>query len=132
MIVVDTSAVIAILNCEPERADFIEAIVCADKALLPATCLVEAVAVALRFGEKIATEGVPGLVEVLGLEIAMIDAQCAQLACDTYLRFGKGRGHPAQLNQMDCFSYALARALDAPLLFKGQDFLHTDVRQALA
>lgn len=132
MIVVDTSALNAILNSEPERADFIGAIVSADKALLPASCLVEASAVALRFGEKIAREGVPGLIKVLGLEIAMIDAPCAQLACDAYLRFGKGRGHRAQLNQMDCMSYALAQMLDAPLLFKGGDFIHTDVKQALA
>lgn len=132
MIVVDTSALIAILNAEPERRNFIELIVSADKALLPATCLVEASAVALRFGQNIAREGVLGLVGVLGLEIAAIDAHCAQLACDAYLRFGKGRGHRAQLNQMDCLSYALARALDVPLLFKGEDFIHTDVKQAHA
>lgn len=132
MIVVDTSALIAILNSEPERAEFIDVIVSADNALLPATCLLEVTAVALRFGEKIARAGVPGLIDVLGLEIAIIDTHCAQLACSAYLRFGKGRGHRAQLNQMDCFSYALAQMFDAPLLFKGQDFLHTDVRQALA
>lgn len=132
MIVDDTSALITILNFEPERAEFIDVIVSADKALFPATCLLEASAVALRFGEKIAREGIPGLIGVLGLEIAIIDAHCARLACDAYLRFGKGRGHRTQLNQMDCFSYALTKMLDAPLLFKGQDFLHTDVRQALA
>jgi ribonuclease VapC len=51
------------------------------------------------------------------------------LARTAFLEFGKGRRHPAKLNQMDCFSYALAKSLDAPLLFKGEDFLHTDVRR---
>jgi ribonuclease VapC len=55
----------------------------------------------------------------------------ARIARDAHARFGKGSGHPAQLNFGDCFSYALARALDAPLLFKGNDFSHTDIRPAL-
>jgi ribonuclease VapC len=53
------------------------------------------------------------------------------MAIEGFDRFGRGSGHPARLNYGDCFSYALARVLDAPLLFKGDDFVHTDIRSAL-
>ncbi len=58
-------------------------------------------------------------------------ASVARLAADAFQRFGKGTGHKAQLNFGDCLSYAVAKSLDAPLLFKGEDFRHTDVKSAL-
>ena len=69
------------------------------------------------------------LLEVLGVEIVSVDARQADLAFDGFRRFGKGR-HPAALNLGDLFAYALARALGEPLLFKGDDFVHTDVEAA--
>jgi ribonuclease VapC len=67
----------------------------------------------------------------MNIGIAAFTADQARIARDAHARFGKGSGHPAQLNFGDCFSYALAQALDAPLLFKGADFSHTDIRPAL-
>lgn len=63
--------------------------------------------------------------------IAAITPEVARLAADAFQRFGKGTGHKAQLNFGDCLSYAVAKSLDAPLLFKGEDFRHTDVKSAL-
>ena len=60
-----------------------------------------------------------------------IDATVSWLAADAFLRYGKGRGHRAQLNFGDCLSYAVAKQLDAPLLYKGDDFIHTDIKSAL-
>jgi ribonuclease VapC len=65
------------------------------------------------------------------VEIAAVDAELARLAADAFARFGKGR-HRAGLNYGDCFAYALAKARRAPLLFKGDDFVHTDIEPALA
>lgn len=66
----------------------------------------------------------------IGIEITAVDEYQAQIALAAWRRFGTGR-HPAALNFGDCFSYALARSLDAPLLFKGFDFAQTDIRSAL-
>ncbi len=63
----------------------------------------------------------------LDVDVVAVDAEHAQLARDAYLRFGKGSGHPAQLNFGDCLAYAAAMACSEPLLFKGADFTHTDV-----
>lgn len=62
--------------------------------------------------------------------VATISEALGDLAFQAYRRFGKGTGHPAALNYGDCFSYVLARSLNAPLLFKGNDFIHTDVISA--
>ena len=67
----------------------------------------------------------------LDITIEPVTAHQARIARDAYRRFGKGRGHPARLNFGDCFAYALAKAFDEPLLFVGQDFVHTDIRPVL-
>ena len=69
--------------------------------------------------------------ENLDVRILAFDTNQATIAFDAYRRFGKGSGHPAQLNLGDCAAYALARSLNLPLLFKGNDFIHTDVQPAL-
>lgn len=66
-----------------------------------------------------------------GIETVAWTAELADLATDAFLRFGKGQGHPAQLNFGDCMAYAVAKSLDVPLLFKGDDFAKTDIRSAL-
>jgi len=71
------------------------------------------------------------LIEAIGIDIAPVSEQSARDAIDAYSRFGKGTRHPAQLNFGDCFAYALAKALDEPLLYKGDDFARTDIRSAL-
>jgi ribonuclease VapC len=65
------------------------------------------------------------------MRVLAFDANQATMAFDAYLRFGRGSGHPAQLNLGDCAAYALAQSLNLPLLFKGNDFIHTDVNSAL-
>lgn len=131
MIVVDTSAIIAILNDEPERAGFIKALSGEDEVRMAAPILVEATAASLRWGDKMARDDLPRVLSAFSILISDMTAEQAEIARQAYLRFGKGRGGPAQLNICDCFSYALAKSLHAPLLFKGDDFGHTDVISAL-
>ena len=80
-----------------------------------------------RFGGR---EDIDGWIRERRIEIIPVDHGLAELAADAFARFGKGR-HPASLNYGDCFAYALAKHLRAPLLFKGEDFAKTDVESAL-
>ncbi len=66
------------------------------------------------------------------VEVTALQSRDWQCAVDAFMRFGRGRGHPAKLNFGDCMAYALAKSLDAPLLYKGDDFAKTDIRSALA
>lgn len=127
--VVDTSAVVAILRGEPEGDVFQQKIDAADVRLLSAANLVEcSIVVGNRFGQ-------PGLdhldlfIEAAGLEIVPVDREQALAARQAYRRFSKGL-HPAGLNFGDCFAYALSQTSGEPLLFKGNDFHHTDVAAA--
>ncbi len=131
MIVVDTSAVIAILGSEPEADPFRHILIHSDESCISAASLVECTQVASRWGEVSSRTGLDGFMSALDIRIEPFTAAHFHIAREAFLKFGKGRGHPAQLNQMDCISYALAKSLDAPLLFKGADFPHTDIKPAL-
>ncbi|MCC6195198.1 MAG: type II toxin-antitoxin system VapC family toxin [Burkholderiales bacterium] len=125
--VIDASALLAILRNEPERRRFNEAIEAADTRRISATTFVEvSIVLEARYG----AEGVRDL-DLLcakaGLVIAPVDAEQAELARRAWRLFGNGR-HAAGLNYGDCFAYALAASLDDSLLFKGTDFAATDVR----
>jgi ribonuclease VapC len=124
--VLDTSALIAILQGEPERRAFIELLEQADTRLVSAATFVEvSMVIETRFG----AEGLRFLDRFLALAsigIAPVDEEQARTARDAFSRFGKGR-HRAALNFGDCFSYALSLVRGEPLLFKGEDFHHTDV-----
>ena len=124
--VVDTSALVAILQDEPERRKFNEAIEAAEaRSISTASFLETSIILESRFG----ADGVRDLdLFIAKAQIALIsvDEEHAHVARDGFRKYGKGR-HPAGLNYGDCFSYALARSRDEPLLFKGQDFLKTDV-----
>ncbi|WP_279482682.1 type II toxin-antitoxin system VapC family toxin [Aureimonas sp. SK2] len=131
MIVVDTSALFAILDGEPEAADLLGAAVQAERVFLSAASHVELQILTLR---RLGPEGLKRLAAILtNLRVGVVpfDRTQADIALLCAERFGRGSGHAAKLNLGDCFSYALARSLDAPLLFKGDDFVHTDVRSAL-
>jgi ribonuclease VapC len=129
-LVVDTSALMAVLLEEPEAIRFAEALHDADELRMSAPSWLEAAQVATgRRGAK-GYEQFHDLVSRLRVEIVPCDAVMARLAYDAWLRFGKGR-HPAALNFGDCFSYALAKLRGEPLLFKGDDFSKTDVIPAL-
>jgi ribonuclease VapC len=128
--VVDTSAVIAFLRGEPE-ADRIEILLDETGELrMSAFNAFECRAVLLRrFGES-AVGDFDLLVVRAGIILDPFDADQEELALDGYRRFGKGSGHPAQLNLGDCAAYALARSRDLPLLFVGNDFSRTDIEAA--
>jgi ribonuclease VapC len=129
--VIDTSALLAILFGEPERRSFNEAIEAAESRRMSAATFVEvSIVIESRFG----AEGVRDLdlfIERSGIDLIAVDSAQAQAARRAYSRFGKGR-HPAGLNNGDCFSYALAMVLDEPLLYKGDDFGRTDVNPYIA
>jgi ribonuclease VapC len=124
--VIDTSALIAILQDEPERKAFNEAIEAADRRAMSVASFVEAsMIVETRFGP----DGVRTLdlfIAKAGIELVAVDADQAHVARTAFRVYGKRR-HPAGLNFGDCFAYALARTLGEPLLFKGSDFSLTDV-----
>jgi ribonuclease VapC len=130
MIVVDTSALVAILESEPDAARYAEAISDADAPLLSAATFVElSIVMWNRHGSK-GTRMADRLIQQAGFEIESVTLQQAQLAREAYAIFGKGR-KKAGLNLGDCFSYALAKATGLPLLFKGLDFSATDIRCAI-
>ena len=128
--VIDSSALIAILRREPEEKAFRSAIKLASSRLLSASTRVEIGIVALGSAGEAGREQADALLETLRVETVPLSADHARLAVDAYRTFGKGR-HPAGLNFGDCFSYALARATGEPLLFKGDDFAQTDIKRAI-
>jgi len=129
--VVDTSALVAILNDEPERQAFIDLIANAATRLISAATLLEAsIVVELRRGEHAGRE-LDLFLHRAKFEVVPLDADQVEIARAAFRRYGKGR-HPAGLNFGDCFSYALAHSLGDTLLFKGQDFTRSDIRPAYA
>jgi len=126
MIVVDTSALIAILAKEPDAALYAEAIAEADPPLISAATLLELNIVMInRHGVK-AARMVDRLIQEARFQVESFTVQHAELAREAYARYGKGQ-QTAALNYGDCFSYALAKATGLPLLFKGRDFSKTDI-----
>jgi ribonuclease VapC len=129
-IVVDTSAIVAILRNEPEKDLFIDVILAASARFISAVSLQElGMVVAGRTGGERSWEPLDALLARLNLEIVAHDADLARGAREAFLRFGKGR-HPARLNFADCAAYALANANNLALLFKGNDFTRTDIAAA--
>ena len=129
--VLDTSAIVAVLLGEPERDRFIAVLAGAEDPLISAATLVE---VSIVIQVKLGDEGLGDLDDLLAaatVRPVAVDAAQAYLARGAFARFGKGRA-PAGLNFGDCFSYALARWMERPLLFKGDDFSRTDITPALA
>lgn len=128
--VIDTSALLAILMNEPDAAAYRAAIEADDVRLVSAATLVEAgLVVETRFGEPGGRE-LDLLLRKGDFDVVPVDAEQAEIGRAALRRFGKGR-HPARLNFGDCFSYALAAASGEPLLFKGDDFRKTDVPAVL-
>ena len=127
--VIDTSALMAILCDEPERHHFNEMIVASQSRLISAgTYLETAIVAEARYGRK-GFHHLKLFLTTASIEVAAFDREQAEIAADAYYRYGKGR-HAAGLNYGDCFTYALAMQKDEPLLFKGEDFVRTDVRSA--
>ncbi len=129
--VVDTSALIAIILGEKTTLRLLTACDRADALYLSAGSLLETRIVLHRKKGRVSRTEVDALIDALNITIVPVSEAQANLAADAYARFGKGQGHPAQLNFGDCFSYALAKERDAPLLFVGDDFSQTDLELAL-
>lgn len=130
-VVVDSSAIIAILRDEPERATIQSVLDKSSNSVCSLVTFVESFMVVT--GRNVGT--LPSdhleLISSLGISLAPLDPSQANFAAEAFTRFGKGR-HPAKLNLGDCFSYALAKSLQAPLLYKGEDFAKTDIVAATA
>ena len=130
MIIVDSSALIAILLNEAEKLSFAEVVVEADGARISALNYFEASMVAEARQGDAGCRDLDRLAENLGLEVVAFEAGHIQAAREAFRSYGKGR-HRAALNFGDCCAYALAKVLDVPLLFKGNDFALTDIKRAL-
>ena len=132
MLIIDTSALIAIFRLEPEADSFLKVIVRANARAMSALSVLEAsMVMSGRSSDASAFEPLDAFLLEGHIEIAPFDAAQAKLAREAFLRFGKGR-HKAALNLGDCASYALAKSRQAPLLYKGDDFRRTDIIAALS
>ena len=125
--ILDTSAVVAILRAEPEAPAFAKAIETATHRHISAVNYVEAAVVIDASRDPIASRRFDDLIEESQVVIEPVTEAQARIARQAYNDFGKGSGHPAKLNFGDCFAYALSKAQREPLLFKGEDFPQTDV-----
>jgi ribonuclease VapC len=124
--VIDSSAIIAVLLNEANAAQIAEAIDSGSQRLLSAASLLEAsIVIESRKGEAAGRE-LDLLIYRAAIEVVAVDQDQAEIARIAWRRYGKGR-HPAGLNYGDCFSYALARSRGLPLLFQGEDFSRTDI-----
>lgn len=127
--VIDTSAIIALLQSEPDADRILEAMVRKPERHISAASVLEAsIVLTARFGEA-ADRELDLLLHRAGIDVISVTSQQTELARAAWKRFGKGR-HPAALNFGDCFSYALARSLGEPLLYTGCDFDQTDITPA--
>lgn len=130
---IDTSAIVALLAGEPDAARYAGLI---DRAGMPLTSGLVVLEAAMRLSSMLDLD--PILVETrirvllddAGITVVPIDGETATAAVAAFAAYGKGRGHPAQLNLADCLSYAYARTHSVPLLFKGNDFSTTDIQAA--
>jgi len=129
--IVDTSAIIAILRDEAQALSCARAIAAATIRRVSAVNFVEAAVVIDASRDPIATRRFDDFMTRADISIEPVSTLQAQIARDAYRDFGKGSGHPARLNFGDCFAYALAREAGEPLLSIGDDFVHTDIVSVL-
>jgi ribonuclease VapC len=125
--IVDTSALIAILRGESDARFCATAMENATQRRMSAANFLEAAVVIDGSRDPVASRRFDELIAEAGIVIEPVTDAQARIAREAYRDFGKGSGHPAQLNFGDCFAYALAKATGEPLLFKGNDFVHTDI-----
>ncbi len=129
--IVDASAVIAVVNGEDDAEEYAEILLTASSLNISAATLLEANMVMRRSENPVMHRLVDDLIESLGVAIVPFDGDQARMAIHAFDRYGKGSGHKAKLNFGDCMVFALAKSLDEPLLFKGSDFSKTDLQSAL-
>ena len=129
--IIHTSALIAILRAEPDASEMARAIERAQSRRISAVNWLEAAVVIDTSGDPVASRRFDELVQTAELHVEPVTHDQARIARDAYRDFGKGSGHKAALNFGDCFAYALAKSAGETLLFKGNDFGHTDITPAL-
>ena len=127
--ILDSSAIIAILRAEPEAPDFARAVISAEARRVSAVSYAEAAVVIDSGKNAVASRRFDEVFRVSRIAVEAVTPRQAEIARQAYRDFGKGR-HKAGLNFGDCFAYALAREMDEPLLFKGNDFRLTDIESA--
>jgi ribonuclease VapC len=130
-VIIDTSAIVAILKGEPEAPRFANAIQAALTRRISAGSLLEAAIVVDGNEDPVLSRRLDEVVERASITIEPVTLDQVRIGRQAYRDFGKGSRHPANLNFGDCFAYALAKATGEPLLFKGNDFSHTDIKPAL-
>ncbi len=128
--IIDASALLAVLLDEPERSRFEAAIAADPFPRISAASYLEVGIIADSRRDPMRSRYLDAFLASAEIAIEPVTAEQAVIARAAYRDFGKGSGHPAKLNFGDCFSYALAKAYDEDLLFKGDDFSHTDIRPA--
>jgi ribonuclease VapC len=128
--IIDTSALLAILFDEPDGSVLLRLVVEAPTRLMSAANTLEAWIVADRHVNPAKARALDELIETVGIDIEPVTAAQVRIAREAYKTYGKGN-HPAGLNYGDCFAYALAKATGQPLLFKGEDFARTDIQAVL-
>ena len=129
--ILDSSALLAVALLEPDAERFVDAMIAAPSRSISAGTWLELFIVAEGRRWPAAMARLENLVKEMRLDVRDVTAEQAKVARLAWSRFGRGN-HPAQLNYGDCFSYALAKVTDEPLLFKGNDFGQTDIKPALA
>lgn len=128
--IVDTSVLIAILKREPEAPAFSAILETEQDVKMSAAAYLESSIVIDGLRNPTMSHSLDEVIEKSRIFIEPVTAEQAKIARQAYHDYGKGSGHPANLNFGDCFSYALARVKREPMLFKGDDFIHTDIRPA--
>jgi ribonuclease VapC len=128
--IVDSSALIAILTDEPDGLALSRALDEPEIVRMSAASYLETSIVLDKHRDAVMSAQLDDLIERSRIAVEPVTAEQAKIARQAYRDYGKGSGHPANLNFGDCFSYALAREKREPLLYKGDDFVHTDLRPA--
>jgi ribonuclease VapC len=129
--IVDSSAIVAIVKKEADARIFTDALEAEINCKISTATFVEAAIVIDAKRDPVISRRYDEILRDAAVELIPVDALQARIARDAYRDFGRGSGHPARLNFGDCFAYALAKAADEPLLYKGDDFAHTDIVSAL-
>lgn len=127
---VDASAIVAIVSLEPEYARLADRLDQADSPITSGLAMFEAVTAIMRKKGLDVPDALAVVQDFLvraEVDVVDLSAETASSALDAFAQYGKGRGHPAQLNLCDCFAYAMAKQHGVPLLYKGDDFSRTDL-----
>jgi ribonuclease VapC len=130
-VIVDSSAIVAILRSEPDAKRYADAIEGAHTVRLSAGTFLETGIVIDSLRNPLVSRHLDEVLRDARITIEPVTPRQAQIAREAYRDFGRGSGHAARLNFGDCFAYALAKDIGEPLLYKGNDFSHTDVESAL-